>query len=760
MENFKKIKKIGEGGFADVYEAKYLGEERCFKDHVAIKIINKNSATWRQHEKFVRQEIEIHKGLQHDNIVKLHQYFEDRNTISLVLELCSNGSLHDFMKKRKHPFDEYDAYKTFKQIVDGVMYLHSKCIIHRDLTLRNILLTKDMKVKIADFGLSTDSIQPDIKKYTVVGTPNYMPPEIRKNKGYGDKVDCWYLGCILYALLVGKPPKDLNKIDYPEDIKRDARELLKALLTKNPTNRICIEAVPESQFFKKYERNKSETEDSGNGSRNYISSPTERESHLRSHDSGFNSRNSAQAWSRKKSYSAEKLTERPNFDLLKDKLKPLPSRRKDFLSYDNHAHYRERSASEDRKSYKPLSYNNALQPAYSNSRERSASAERERLENLKICYHHDYENTYHINSRSQERCKSNDCVNNSSWKTHQNCNPEPTQHCNDPSCRFSNTLLESHPKVYPSTCSHVGLCDTKCSHIGSCCCHSHSYQKHPISNGNNTENPEKFSEHTLERQTSPLNAARLRPKRHMIKELNTVLHISTDQQVIVEVLKTKKEKMFVTEVFIISTDGMKIKMFKPPKNTPLDDNHPPPLPDDPKEIKHYNYQNFLKTYWRRYLLAKKFVDTLRAKTPKLINNGENAKFYVMENSPDPVFRMDFYDGGSVVKKGNKIYITKFEKKCVISDPEYLDKNFNDKFDRKCVVSDPKYLDKDFNSMLEEFQIEKENCEKIVAFHESLKIPNFPIVIGMVKNDLICSEQKARKENIAPPASGNNKRNWR
>ncbi|CAL1298334.1 unnamed protein product [Larinioides sclopetarius] len=720
-----EIELIGRGGFANVYKAKPFDGDGYLGKYVAIKKISKTDTKWSKHKPFVTQEIEIHEKLDHPNIVKLYNVVKNKEAIYLILELC-DCSLADYVKKR-NCIREEDVYYIFKQIVDGVQYLHSKQVIHRDLTLRNILLTKDMQVKIADFGLSTYLNEADDPRYTVCGTQNYMAPEMKGRKGHKEKVDCWNLGCILYALFDGEPPKTVKGVvvDYPQNISHEAKELLQKLLAKKPTERTCIEAVPNFEFFKKYERtSKSKnslyrSDDSGNGSRNHLSSPTEKESRFRSLDSGFNSKNSSSKRSnsrRKKYHSEEKLTERRNFDFQKVELLPP---QKNFLN-NNHTHDRKRSASEDRKPYRPLSCNNPQQ--MHNSRERSASAERERIEDLKLSCRHDYTNDLHriISSdcyKSQEKYRNNDCAINSAWNTHGSCNPEPTEHCDDPSCRFSNIVLEGQHKVSPSPCSHTGCFDIKCSHVATCCCHSHSYHKHRLPN----INPEKLNKHCQEQITSPLNVARLRPKRHMPKGLNTVLHISADNQVIMEVLKTRKGKEFVFEVIIISTDGMKIKMFKPPKNTPLDDDRPPPFPKDSNEIKSYDYQMLPKMYHKNYLVAKQFVDILRAKKPKFINNTKNGRFYAMENSPDPDMKMEFYGGGSVVKKDQIIYIT-------------------DKLGQKCVVYDEtitKNLNQDFKLMLEEFLNEKEDCERILKFHESLRSPNFPIVLGE-SGSLSCS----------------------
>ncbi|GFV74051.1 hypothetical protein TNCV_2952031 [Trichonephila clavipes] len=110
-------------------------------------------------------------------------------------------------------------------------------------------------MKIADFGLSTNLSEPDEVKYTMVGTPNFMSPEMVRKSPHGLKLDCWSLGCILYALLVGKPPFDhrayrdvLNnvlkkEVKYPKYISSEAKEVLDALLAKDHSKRICINGM-------------------------------------------------------------------------------------------------------------------------------------------------------------------------------------------------------------------------------------------------------------------------------------------------------------------------------------------------------------------------------------------------------------------------------------------------------------------------------------------------------------------------------------
>lgn len=94
----------------------------------------------------------------------------------------------------------------FEQIVEACLYLHEKKIIHRDLKLGNLFLNEEMQVKIGDFGLATVLEFDGERKKTLCGTPNYIAPEMLDKKGHSFEVDIWAIGCILFTLLVGKPP--------------------------------------------------------------------------------------------------------------------------------------------------------------------------------------------------------------------------------------------------------------------------------------------------------------------------------------------------------------------------------------------------------------------------------------------------------------------------------------------------------------------------------------------------------------------------
>ena len=126
----------------------------------------------------VRQEVAIHSRLKHPAILELYTFFEDENFVYLVLELAHNGELQRYLRQAKHVMSESEAASIIRQVVSGLLYLHSHRILHRDMSLSNLLLTRDMQVKIADFGLATQLTQPDEKHMTMCGTPNYISPEV------------------------------------------------------------------------------------------------------------------------------------------------------------------------------------------------------------------------------------------------------------------------------------------------------------------------------------------------------------------------------------------------------------------------------------------------------------------------------------------------------------------------------------------------------------------------------------------------------
>ncbi|KAL1431420.1 hypothetical protein MTO96_014270 [Rhipicephalus appendiculatus] len=150
----------------------------------------------------VQQEVAIHSRLKHPSVVELYNYFEDRQYVYLVVEYCPGGELQSYLKSRKDPLSEPEASHVLAQVVSGLLYLHSHNILHRDLSLSNLLLTQNLDVKIGDFGLATQLKNPWERHTTLCGTPNFMSPEVAAQSPHGLEADVWSLGVMLHTFLL------------------------------------------------------------------------------------------------------------------------------------------------------------------------------------------------------------------------------------------------------------------------------------------------------------------------------------------------------------------------------------------------------------------------------------------------------------------------------------------------------------------------------------------------------------------------------
>eukprot|EP01130_Rhizamoeba_saxonica_P001279 TRINITY_DN1115_c0_g1_i2.p1 TRINITY_DN1115_c0_g1~~TRINITY_DN1115_c0_g1_i2.p1 ORF type:complete len:261 (-),score=51.51 TRINITY_DN1115_c0_g1_i2:26-808(-) len=213
------------------------------------------------------REVDILKGVSHPNIIKYFDIVDTEDFLYIVLELATGGELFDNLVKHG-AYDERSAKVCFKQMLEAVHYLHQQNIAHRDLKPENILLTDTGQIKITDFGLARIAEKASIMT-TLCGTPQYVAPEIIslgmsanssdtiKSSGYGQAVDMWSLGVILYILLSGFPPfEDEDRMnlyrsiqnghytfpqDYWDDISEEARDLIGNLLLTNPKQRISAQ---------------------------------------------------------------------------------------------------------------------------------------------------------------------------------------------------------------------------------------------------------------------------------------------------------------------------------------------------------------------------------------------------------------------------------------------------------------------------------------------------------------------------------------
>lgn len=256
MRRYSRGRFLGKGGFAKCYEITDLETKQIFAGKIVPKAL-----ILKQHQKEkMASEIAIHKSLDHQNVVGFHGFFEDEDFVFVVLEICRRRSLLELHKRRK-AVTEPEARYYMSHLLKGVQYLHNNRVIHRDLKLGNIFLNDDMEVKIGDFGLAAKIEFDGERKKTLCGTPNYIAPEVLCKKGHSYEVDVWSLGCILYTLLVGKPPFETsclketynrikkNSYTIPWHIKPDAASLIKRMLHADPSQRPTISELQEDEFF-------------------------------------------------------------------------------------------------------------------------------------------------------------------------------------------------------------------------------------------------------------------------------------------------------------------------------------------------------------------------------------------------------------------------------------------------------------------------------------------------------------------------------
>ena len=254
IDDYLITKELGKGSYAVVK----LAVHKTTKNKYAIKIYSKRSLIDPQKRSTVKNEINILKQIDNENVMKLYEVIDTPSNLYLVLEYIKGINLLEIMKNEKYHFlKEERAKKIFLQIVKGISYCHKKNIYHRDIKLENILVLKDDTVKIIDFGFSVKCNRDSLQKL-FCGTPAYMPPEIVKKEKYmACYSDVWSLGVLFYALLFGIFPfkgkdeddlfekiKEAN-LTFPEynEINEKTKELFEKIFVKIPNQRISLDEI-------------------------------------------------------------------------------------------------------------------------------------------------------------------------------------------------------------------------------------------------------------------------------------------------------------------------------------------------------------------------------------------------------------------------------------------------------------------------------------------------------------------------------------
>jgi len=246
ISEFNSIGFLGEGCFGKYYKMQYIRNKQIY----AVKFLPKTRTNVQgDGSKSIEREYKIMQILNHKNIVKLYGFFQDNNYYYFVNELFQGCDLEKYvqnlkfnnMKKHGNSFatsiDENLIINIFKQILSGLLYLHSNGIYHRDIKPDNILIDNDNNIKITDFGLSAffiQGLQRLSSNGTVVGTKKYAAPEVKAEAPYDFKCDIYSLGLTIWYLMNFElPPNQRHNNPYNKNLVN----LVELMIRNNPIER-------------------------------------------------------------------------------------------------------------------------------------------------------------------------------------------------------------------------------------------------------------------------------------------------------------------------------------------------------------------------------------------------------------------------------------------------------------------------------------------------------------------------------------------
>ncbi|XP_018326359.1 serine/threonine-protein kinase nekl-2-like [Agrilus planipennis] len=248
MGSFNILDKLGSGTFGTVF--------LCERKHNKVKIVLKEIKVDIHSNQLLsaKNEVSILKSLNHPNIVQYYDSYISNGIFYIVMEYASKGTLHELLNNtRPNYLPQSTIMCIFCQILNALNHIHEKNIIHRDLKAENIFMTglKGDVVKIGDFGISKTLFN-DGKAHTVIGTTNYLAPEMCDGHPYDIKSDVWALGCLLYELcalekmfdgsisnvvlaVASGHRKQININLYEDGLQ--IQTMIDAMLQRNPTDR-------------------------------------------------------------------------------------------------------------------------------------------------------------------------------------------------------------------------------------------------------------------------------------------------------------------------------------------------------------------------------------------------------------------------------------------------------------------------------------------------------------------------------------------
>src|SRR5438552_103568 len=241
-------RKLGSGGMADVY----LAEDQELGGRVALKLLNDRHAADEQFVERFRREAQSAAGLNHPNIVSIFDRGRAEGTYYIAMEYLEGRTLKELLV-RNGPTPTPIAIDYARQILGALAFAHRNGIVHRDIKPHNIVVRKDGRLKVTDFGIARSGASQMTEAGSIVGTAQYLSPEQARGAPVDARSDLYSLGIVLYEMLTGKVPftgdapveiamKHLTAVPEPPsklrpDVPHDLDAIVMRALAKEPDQR-------------------------------------------------------------------------------------------------------------------------------------------------------------------------------------------------------------------------------------------------------------------------------------------------------------------------------------------------------------------------------------------------------------------------------------------------------------------------------------------------------------------------------------------